>query len=168
MPNEFTKNNISVKNLSLWDENPRFPNHYFNKTETELIKYFGSEKFKLIGLAEEMVKDFDLPQLEKIVVYKMNSKNIVLEGNRRLAVYKLLNNPELIDDTKLKNQFISLKSKIKINDNFQLECLVTEDQEEGFRYLERKHMKGNMKCLGVIMKEHITKFVEEMQSERNY
>ncbi len=144
MENKVTKKSISIKNLSLWDENARFPNKYFNKMEKDLIEYFVSKKdFKLVKLAEEVTNEFDLPQLEKLVVYELNGKNIVLEGNRRLAVYKLLDNPELTDDAKFKNKFNELKSKININSNFELECLITKDKEQGFRYINRKHLKGN-------------------------
>lgn len=144
MAEKFIKNNISIKNLSLWDENARFPDKYFNKTEKELIEYFLSKKdFKLSELAEEVVNEFDLPQLEKLVIYELNSKNIVLEGNRRLAVYKLLDNPELTDNVKLKNKLNGLKSRIKINDNFKLECLITKDKDQGLRYIDRKHLRGN-------------------------
>jgi len=144
MANKFIKNNISIKNLSLWDENARFPDKYFNKTEKKLIEYFLSKKgFKLAELAEEVVSEFDLPQLEKLVIYELNGKNIVLEGNRRLAVYKLLDNPELTDNAKLKNKLIGLKSRIKINDNFKLECLITKDKDQGLRYIDRKHLRGN-------------------------
>jgi len=133
MANKFTKNNISIKNLSLWDENARFPDKYFSKTEKELIEYFISKKGN----------EFDLPQLEKLVVYELNGKNIVLEGNRRLAVYKLLNDPELTKNTKLKNKLNGLKARIRINDNFKLECLITKDKEQGLRYIDRKHLRGN-------------------------
>ena len=52
MENKFTKKNISIKNLHLWDENARFPDKYFNKTEKELINFFLSKKdFKLSELA---------------------------------------------------------------------------------------------------------------------
>ena len=75
MVNKFTKNNISIKDLSLWDENARFPDKYFNKTEKELIEYFLSKKdFKLAELTEEVVSEFDLPQLEKLVIYELNGK----------------------------------------------------------------------------------------------
>lgn len=144
MADKFTKNNIPIKNLSLWDENARFPDKYFNKTEKELVEYFLSKKdFKLAELAEEVVNEFDLPQLEKLVIYELNGKNIVLEGNRRLAVYKLLDNPELTDNAKLKNKLNGLKSRIKINDNFKLECLITKDKDQGLRYIDRKHLRGN-------------------------
>lgn len=144
MKNHFTKQNIAIKNLLLWDENARFPDKYFNKTEEELIKYFISKKdFKMTELADEVVNEFDLPQLEKLVIYELNGKKIVLEGNRRLAVYKLLDNPELTDNINLKNKFQALKTRIKINSDFELECLITKDKDQGFRYINRKHLRGN-------------------------
>ncbi|MFA6991997.1 MAG: hypothetical protein WC269_01795, partial [Candidatus Gracilibacteria bacterium] len=133
-----------IVKLSLWDENARFPDKYFKKTEKELIEYFCSKKdFKIAELAEDVVEEFDLPQIEKLIVYKLNGKNIVLEGNRRLAVYKLLNNPELTDNARLKSKFLALKAKVKIDENFTLECLLSEDKEQCQRYLERKHLRGN-------------------------
>jgi hypothetical protein len=144
MENKFTKNNISIKELSLWDENARFPDKYFNKTEKELIEYFCSKKdFKIFELAEDIVKEFDLPQLEKLVIYNFKGKNIVLEGNRRLAVYKLLNNPELTDDVRLRDKLLGLKTKIELDENFKLECLINQDKEQGLRYIDRKHSRGN-------------------------
>lgn len=144
MKDKFAKDSISIKNLFLWDENARFPDKYFNKTEKELIGYFVSKKnFKINELAEEVVNEFDLPQLEKLVVYAFNGKKIVLEGNRRLAVYKLLNDPKLTDDTKLQTKLAALKSKIKIDGDFKLECLVSKDKEQGLRYINRKHLRGN-------------------------
>lgn len=142
--NTWSNENISLKNLYLWDENARFPDKYFNKSEKELIAYFClKENFKILELAQETIKDFDLPQIEKVVVWRINEKNIVLEGNRRLVVYKLLNNPNLIDDAKLKEKFLDLKSKINIDENFEVECLVTPEIEEGYRYIERKHLNKN-------------------------
>lgn len=142
--NFFKSDNISIKNLLLWDENARFPDKYFNKSEKELVDYFISKKdFKIKEFAEAIVKDFDLPQIEKIVVYKLGNKSIVLEGNRRLTAYKLLSNPNLTDDVKLKDVFKRLKSQITITNNLALECLITENKEEGLRYIDRKHANGN-------------------------
>lgn len=145
MINETWSNeNISLKNLSLWDENARFPDKYFNKTEKELISYFCQQKnFKILDLAKSIVNEFDLPQIEKIVVYNVDGRNVVLEGNRRLTVYKLLVNPKLIDDPSLAKKFNELRLKLNINEDFELECLVTEDLNEGYRYIERKHLNGN-------------------------
>ncbi|AYQ56055.1 hypothetical protein MS2017_0306 [Bathymodiolus thermophilus thioautotrophic gill symbiont] len=135
---------ISLKDLSLWDENARFPDKYFNKSEKELIEYFCTNGiFKIENLAKEIVKDFDLPQLEKLITYNADEQLIVLEGNRRLTVYKLLHNPELAPSNTLKNKFQKLKKEINISDNFLFDCLITENKTEGFRFIERKHVNGN-------------------------
>lgn len=144
MANKIEQKILAIKSLSLWDENARFPDKYFSKSEKELIAYFCSKKdFKIAEFAEEIANEFDLPQIEKIVVYDFKSKLIVLEGNRRLAAYKLLLNPHLTDDAHLKSILLPLKEKTKIKGNFGLECLVTKDKEQGLRYVNRKHLRGN-------------------------
>jgi hypothetical protein len=53
----------------LWDENARFSDKYFSRNEQELITHMCSKKdFKIELLAKEIVTDWDIPQLEKIVV----------------------------------------------------------------------------------------------------
>lgn len=141
---DFKNRDIEIKNLSLWDENSRFPDKYFDKPEEELISYFLAKKnFKIKELSEAIVKDFDLPQIEKIIVYEYNNKLIVLEGNRRLTAYKLLSNPDLTSDSGLKDFFSKLKARVGVNEGLTLECLVTEDIEQGLRYIDRKHANGN-------------------------
>ncbi len=141
---KWKKQNIAIRNLSLWDENARFPQEYFNKKEDELIDYFLRKKeFKIDDLAKEIVNEFDLPQLEKIVVLKLNGKLIVLEGNRRLAAYKLLVSPTLTKNLALRKTFEELRRRVAIDQNFILEANVTSIKEEGLRYVDRKHNKGN-------------------------
>ena len=135
---------IKISELTLWDENPRFPDKYFNQTEKELINFFLQNKnFKIRELAEAIVEDFDLPQLEKIIVLELHDQNIVIEGNRRLTAYKLLANPELTEDKNLRNFFKELSKNIPINKDYELECLITDDIEEALKYVDRKHNNGN-------------------------
>jgi hypothetical protein len=136
--------NIEIKDLVLWDENARFPDKYFNQDESELINFFLSKPdFKIKSLIEAIIKDFDLPQLEKIVVWNDGEQNIVLEGNRRLTAYKILCNPQLSNDKKLQ-QFLETENlSILISENFKLECIVVENREDAFRYIDRKHYNGN-------------------------
>src|ERR1700744_6549203 len=106
---------IPIKELSLWDNNARFPDQYSNTEEKELIQYFLSKPdFKIKELIDEIVKDFDLPQLEKLVVWRENDKLIVLEGNRRLTGYKLLHSPTLAADPSLITYLEAQKQKINI------------------------------------------------------
>ena len=136
--------NIAIKDLTLWDENARFPDKYFNQDETELINFFISKPdFKIKLLIESIVKDFDLPQLEKVIVWNDGEQNIILEGNRRLTAYKLLNDSNLAKDKKLQDFIEKEKTKISISENFTLECIVVENREDAFRYIDRKHNNGN-------------------------
>ena len=113
MERNFDNRLISIKDLSLWDENARFPDEYFNKTEEELVDYFLSteKKFKMKKFADAIVKDYDLPQLEKLVVYEYEDKLIVLEGNRRLSIYKSLITPGIVKKKDLKESFYKIERK---------------------------------------------------------
>ena len=142
--NIFETRNIPIKDLYLWDENPRFPDKYFNSSEEDLIKYFITKKeLKIKELAEAIIDEFDLPQIEKVIVYKHQNRLITLEGNRRLVIYKLLNNPGLTSDSILRSFFEKLKLKIDINSSYSLETLTTNDIEQGLRYINRKHIQSN-------------------------
>lgn len=138
---KWKKKDLAIKDLSLWDENARFSDQYFNLSEEELLKYFLLSKFQVLKLAGGMEKDADLPQLEKIVVWCFGDRNVVLEGNRRIAAYKLLTNPKLAGSQESK--FAKIGLKIGISEDFEVECLVTEDLEQGYRFIERKHLNKN-------------------------
>lgn len=144
MADVFTNEKLRVTELSLWDENARFPDKYFNKNESELINYFlGKKNFKVKDLAQEIVNDIDLPQVEKLIVYKTDDKYVVLEGNRRLVAYKLLLDPSKTSQPELRANFETLNNAGKLGGNFELECLVTDDKNQGLRYIDRKHLKSN-------------------------
>lgn len=138
---KWKKKDIAIKDLSLWDENARFSDQYFGLLEEDLLKHFLTSKFQVLKLASEMEKDADLPQLEKIVIWHSSDRNVVLEGNRRIAAYKLLANPKLAGAQESK--FSKIGSKIGISEDFEVECLVTEDLEQGYRFIERKHLNQN-------------------------
>jgi len=142
---KWSKGYMSLKDLSLCDDNPRFPDEYFRKPEKDLIEYYleDEKRFELRKFSREIVSEFDLPQVEKIIILKKRNKNIVLEGNRRVAIYKLLVNPSLAKRQRDIDLFKKLREQIKINNNFKLEVNITKEREEGFRILDRKHKKRN-------------------------
>lgn len=143
---KFVEKKIPIDKLFLWDENARFPDQYYNSDEKELIRYFLSKpNFKIKEFIEEIANDIDLPHLEKVVVWDTSDKLIVLEGNRRLAGYKLLVNPEIVQDIdkKLHSFLIEKKAVVNIDSGFLLDCLVSEDKDQCYRYIDRKHAKGN-------------------------
>ena len=142
---------LKITDLNLWDENPRFPEEYFNKPESELIEYIFNkkgEKEKIIELAKSIIENFDIVPWEKLIVWDSGRKKVTLEGNRRLMVYKLLLNPNLISDSKIKKIFSEGQAKTKIANDFSVECLVTKDKEYGLRYVELKHLEKGYKGWG--------------------
>ena len=115
-----------------------------NSNEIELINYFISKpEYKIKKFLKEIVSEFELPQVEKLVVWNDEGNYIVLEGNRRLTIYKLLNNPEICTNNSFRKFIIEQKKNILINSSFSLECLVTNDKDLGLKYIDRKHAKGN-------------------------
>jgi len=71
------------------------------------------------------------------------AKTSSLEGNRRLTVYKLLTNPALSNNDSLKLTFEQLALKAGITSKHKIDVLVTEDEAESKRLIERKHLKSN-------------------------
>jgi hypothetical protein len=56
---KWQKRAFHIEDLSLWDENARFPQEYFNKSEKELLAYFLKKKeFKIEDLAKEVVNEY--------------------------------------------------------------------------------------------------------------
>lgn len=133
---------IKLKELKLWDENPRFPEEYFKKTETELINYFFiKEPRRMFDLAKSILENFELIPLERLVVWKSEAGLIVLEGNRRLAIYKLLNNPNLIHNSKISSFFVNASEKTKVTEEFEIECILVTDKDVGLNYVAIKHLE---------------------------
>lgn len=81
--------NIKVKDLVLWTENPRDPISS-SATDSDVIERAVSDprnKWDLNKLAREMGPYYDMSELP-IVVYK-NGKPIVYDGNRRVVLAKI-------------------------------------------------------------------------------
>lgn len=140
---------LKISDLKLYSENPRFPQEYFNKSEKELINYLFNkkgEREKLKDLAKSIIDNIKLIPSERLIVYNEGEDYIVLEGNRRLIIYKLLLNPSLLEDKKLSSIF--KKSKGIIENSLKVDCLVTENLEKGLKYVELKHLETGYKSWG--------------------
>ncbi|MDD2678812.1 MAG: hypothetical protein PHT91_00425 [Candidatus Nanoarchaeia archaeon] len=136
---------INLDNLIVNTENYRFePQLNENEAINLMIKSQGE---KLFNLAEDIITHGLNPN-DKIQVSKSSIKNkyIVLEGNRRIVVLKLLKNPNLIVDP----DFSFLRTKfMKLNkNNFNkipsvIECTVYDDLEQAKHWIAVKHGYGS-------------------------
>jgi hypothetical protein len=68
---------------------------------------------KLVKLAESVIAQKGLSPLDNILVLDKKPGDhgyVVLEGNRRVAVLKVLNNPSLMDDAKISKGSSAIES----------------------------------------------------------
>lgn len=144
-----TKKTISINDLNFWPDNPRFINKGLRDNQKDILNYLiANENYKVRELAERLAEDIEAPLIENLVVYLNRDKNIVYEGNRRLAAYKALMNPLLVNDEATREKFNKLKIDMDSKFNYprldvEVDCLVTSDREKAFEYIVRKHNSPN-------------------------
>lgn len=136
---------IEISKLHLWSENPRDP---INKdaNEFEIISHAlqdDREKWNLDKLLNKMGTHYDFSELPTVVQEK--DDYIVYDGNRRLAIIKILQNQSL---------YQSIMGRIFLPDNIEhflsldkIPCNVC-DKETALDNIERKHVEtGSWKAL---------------------
>lgn len=134
---DWSSEKIAISDLLLDHKNPRFPDKYENSLQEELIAVL-VEQGDVYNLAREIVQKQNIPQWEKIFVLKDGGKNIVLEGNRRIAAYKCLANPN-IAPSKDRAKFMKLSQQIKIDKKSELEIVVAPSREAAAPLIKAKH-----------------------------
>ena len=128
--------NIKVKDLCLWTENPRDPIDT-NVTDADIIKRAIDENPKawnLDKLVTEMGAHYDLSELPTVVY--VDNKPVVYDGNRRVAVLKYLQDSPLYSEVSGR---LPLKYEPQeLIDLTEIPCNVC-DQETALTNIERKH-----------------------------
>lgn len=134
---------IKVLDLLLWDENSRLPDRLSGQNQAALRKALldDEKRYEVRAFAKEVAKDFDLPQIEKLVVISQDDNFVTYEGNRRVVAYQCLIDPSLAGE--YQSEFRKIAAQAKIPKDFELECIVTEDFQQANRYIERKHLNNN-------------------------
>lgn len=144
---------LKIEDLVLDHDNPRIA-HAEGQQEA-LQKIVKDQKLKLVRLAQSIVR-YGLNPMDRFLVLRTDSKPvrfIALEGNRRVAVFKLLSNPasmtglDMPDPMKkvlerLAGEFS--KGKIEPIPAFEL-----SSRQEGDYWLELRH-KGEQGGAGIV------------------
>src|ERR1700746_1183959 len=87
---------LKIADFVLDHDNPRIS--HADGQQDALQKIVRGQKAKLVKLAESIV-DHGLNPMDRLLVLRLNQKPerfISLEGNRRVAVFKLLTNPAVM------------------------------------------------------------------------
>lgn len=133
------KKNIKLENLKFDVKNPRLPVRLQGETdENKVLDYmvkYGNIVELMLSIAETGYSDAE----PLLVVGDVSGNYTVVEGNRRLAALKLLNNPEL---TKVRIQ--TIKEVIQ-NANYiptEIPCILYLKREDVLDYLGYRHITG--------------------------
>jgi hypothetical protein len=126
---------IPIGRLLLDTENPR---HEPVKTQREaILALIATERQKLVVLANDIIEYGTSPIDLLLVIEKDATKYTVVEGNRRLAAMRLIENPDLAEGTVIEAQVrrvAGLGTAPK-----SVECAVVESREDAKHWMELRH-----------------------------
>ena len=139
-----TKTEAEVGDLLLDLENPRTGTVQGQAEALEAIIKLNSQHFRNMMLS---IKENDLDPGDSfyvIVDEEDEGSYVVVDGNRRLAALKVLNNPALLDGTKLGE---TVKKRLRAAAGAfapiePISCVVFESREDANDWIERRHGKG--------------------------
>lgn len=150
---------LKLANLFLDLGNPRYEEQESQVDALNTIAIAQGDK--LLALLKDII-EHGLNPSEMLIVAPLglergrgNNSYVVLEGNRRVAAMKLLRNPTILRDDKLKAKYE------KIHDNYkdcvprQIECVVMKP-EMARLWIERKH-EGELGGIGTVPWDSVQK-----------
>ena len=85
-----------------------------------------NEEDTIKKLAQDII-EHGLNPTESLVVYNQNGKYLIQEGNRRVVALKLLNNPDLVSDSRLHKFFMKLRDRATIPSDAWCTVYTTHD-----------------------------------------
>lgn len=136
---------LPLAQLKLDTKNPR---HGEVRSEREAIEYFvNSTRGKLEKLVENIsTEGWDETSIPIVLKEPRKAKEYtVIDGNRRIAALKIIKNPDLANNNRLR----AATRKRGPNVPDRLLCLIKPDRPSCWPYIERKH-KGEQGGLGQI------------------
>ena len=134
---------IPPSDLLIDEENPRIsqPNAGQNKALQTLAHHLDK---KLVALAADIVRHGLDPSNLSIVMPVLGTppRHVVLEGNRRLAALRVLENPEIVAEAVTVSTLKSLRRLSRQYQNNPVDavtCLVIPDRETARHWIELRH-----------------------------
>jgi hypothetical protein len=138
---------LDIDELLLDLQNPRISKA--SSQREALQKIIEDQDVKIVVLAESIVTD-GLSPMDRWLVLKSSDergKYIVLEGNRRLATIRLLNNPSLMNDLEVrapvKKRLEDLAKQFDVKRIEPLDCFEIDDRADAATWLTQRHTGEN-------------------------
>ena len=154
----FYERDIPLSQLELDVNNPR---HEPLNSQVEVFDWLLSDQNqigrKVLALAQDIAQHGPNPSDRIIVVEHESSPGIfvVLEGNRRVAALKLLNNPDTAPTDSLRERFRQMSNQGYVPIR-SISCIVYEEREGADHFIELKH-QGESGGAGTVSWEAIQK-----------
>ncbi|WP_157061580.1 hypothetical protein [Pseudomonas sp. P97.38] len=136
-----SRKTISINSILLDSENAR---HGEKQSQRDIYKWMtsGAVAQKVIKLATDIAtKGLSPFDGMGVIPSKETEKEpwIVVEGNRRVAALKFLNNPKICPDLKLRKQYEQLKKRASSQIPLRVEFAVFKDFSEAAYWIQLRH-----------------------------
>ncbi|MGY5132573.1 hypothetical protein ACWGJW_09200 [Streptomyces nigrescens] len=136
---------MHVNSLVLDESNPRHEKKTASLEES-IAALLGQNPDKLYRLAKDIAQHGINPTELPIVVID-GDRNIVVEGNRRVAALKLLGNPSLAPTEKLQKQFAAIARNNVIPR--RVACAIAESRTQADHWITLRHY-GESQGVGIV------------------
>ncbi|MFF5448956.1 hypothetical protein [Streptomyces sp. NPDC012888] len=136
---------MHVNSLVLDESNPRHEKKTASLEES-IAALLGHNPEKLYRLAKDIAQHGINPAELPIVVIE-GDRNIVVEGNRRVAALKLLGNPSLAPTEKLQKQFAAIARNNAIPR--RVACVIAESRTQAEHWIMLRH-DGEKQGVGIV------------------
>ena len=130
---------IALKELKLDSNNPRLPKSMHGKTEDDILQYMLLDASLIELMLAIGEKGFFLGEQLLVVKDNIDSKYLVVEGNRRLSAVILLNNPDKAQVQKTKVAQVIKETQQRPR---ELPCLIFDETKDILNYLGYRHITG--------------------------
>jgi hypothetical protein len=135
---------LKIRDLVLDHDNPRIT-HAAGQQEA-LQKVVNDQRVKLIKLAQSIV-EHGLSPMDRLLVLRTTQGFVALEGNRRVAVFKLLTNPAVMTGLDMpppmKRVLEGLAKTFKRGAVEPISCFELASREEARYWLNLRHNTGH-------------------------
>jgi hypothetical protein len=139
-----TTRTLKVGQLMLDTENPRYGR--VSSQRDAIAAVIAHQGQKLVALAEH-IGELGMNPADSLMVMSEGKNFIVLEGNRRLAAIRLLNNPSLAVGTPQEKPFADLS--VRFQPPKEVDCAVMASREEARPWILLRHA-GESEGVGVV------------------
>lgn len=142
---------VPVSDLHFDAFNPRLVEFGLDKSagESDILTTLW-ESMDVMELVQSIAASGYFPH-EPVIVAEENGKNVVIEGNRRLAAVKVLLNPGIAKSNGWQLPAIDAKRQ----DSLKSLPVIVSTREEAWRYLGFKHVNGPAKWTGLAKAKYI-------------